>query len=132
MTLTVSTRSPAGFQSTAAIRSFSIDIDPTGEDAPDTLESLLASYGACYVPALRVAADKHDGPDLGAVDIEVTGRLNEDDKLAGVSFSITTDGGLDAATAADVVRSANALCKVHDALRSDLEANITLDGHHVE
>lgn len=131
MTLEVSTHSAEGFASTSTIRAFSVDIDPTGDDAPDTLESLLAAYAACYVPALRVAANRNDAGDLGAVDIDVTGELNEDDKLAAVSFDITTEAALDAEAAAAVVTGANALCKVHAALRDGLEAATTVDGHDI-
>lgn len=131
MTLEVTTRSDEGFASTSTIRSFSVEIDPAGEDAPDTLESLLAAYAACYVPAVRVGADRADAGDLGTVEIDVSGELNEDDKLAAVSFDISTSAGLEADTADAVITRANRLCKVHDAVKADLKAAVTIDGHEV-
>lgn len=131
MSKTVVTRSESGFQSTSAIRAFSLEIDPTGDDAPDTLESLLATYAACYIPALRVTASRADLEPLGAIEISVEGALNEDDKLEAVSFEITTDASLDDEAAETVITGANELCKVHDALRAGLHAETTLDGHTV-
>lgn len=131
MTLEITTRSDAGYASTSTIRAFSLEIDPAGEDAPDTLESLLAAYAACYVPALRVGAERAGIDDLGAVEIDATGTLNDDDKLESVTFDIATESGLDADDASAAVERANRLCKVHDALKGDLEAAVTVDGHAV-
>lgn len=129
MPITTSTRSTDGFDSTIAVRSFSFELDATGESAPNTLESLVGTYAACYVPALRVAADKHEIEDLGTVQIDTTGELNDDDKLASVTFDISTEGSLDEETAVKIVEDANRLCKVHAALREDLHATVILDGH---
>lgn len=132
MTINVTTRSADGFESSSAIRSFSVNIDPTGEMAPDTLESLLAAYGACFIPALRVGAEKYEINDLGTVEIDITGDRNENDKLEAVSFEISTDAGLDAEVAIDVIDTARSLCKVHAALRPDLRATVTIDGHEID
>lgn len=127
----VRTTSEDGFSSTTEIRDYSIAIDPSGEDAPDTLEMLLATYAACYTPALRVGADQRGVGDLGHVEFEVTGDLNEDDKLAAIAFEITTDTEIDAESAAEIIDRANQLCKVHDAVKSSLKATISLNGHDV-
>jgi organic hydroperoxide reductase OsmC/OhrA len=119
--------SEEGFSTTNSIRDFETTIDATGEEAPDTLESLLAAYSACFVPALRVAAEQRQAGELGHVEIDVTGDLNEDDKLAAVQFDVTVAGDVgDKAEA--VVERAEELCKVHDALKADLHADISLEG----
>lgn len=126
MAKTAQTVSTEGFSSENHIRDFELTIDATGESAPDTLEVLIADYASCYVPALRVAAEQRDAGDLGEVAIDVTGELNDDDKLDAITFDVETDADLDADTAAAIVERANELCKVHDALKSSLYADVEL------
>jgi uncharacterized OsmC-like protein len=126
MAKSVHTTSSEGFSSENQIRDFDLTIDATGESGPDTLEALLAAYASCYVPALRVAAEQRDAGDLGEVAIDATGELNDDDKLDAVRFDISTDAALDDDTAASIVERANELCKVHDALKSSLAAEVSL------
>ena len=121
----VHTTSTEGYASTNEIRDFETTIDATGEDGPDTLEALLAAYASCYVPALRVAAEQRDVGDLGEITIDATGELNDDDKLQSVTFDVETE--TDVGDKADaVIERANALCKVHDALKESLEAEVNL------
>lgn len=126
MSKTVHTVSTEGFSSTNEVREFDLTIDATGEAAPDTLEVLLATYASCFVPALRVGAEQRDAGDLGEVSIDASGELNEDDKLAAISFDVSVDADLDDETAAAVVERATELCKVHDALKADLYAEVDL------
>jgi len=121
----VQTTSTEGYSSTSKIGEFALDIDATGEMAPGTLETLLASYAACYVPALRVGAKQRNVGELGEVTISVTGDLN-DDKLAAIEFDVSTDADLDDEAAEKVIARAGELCKVHDALKSDLHAEVSL------
>lgn len=122
----VHSTSTEGFSTQNKIREFETTIDATGEDAPDTLETLLATYSACFVPALRVGSEQRGGGDLGAIEIAVTGELNDDDKLESISFDVTTEADLDDETAAQVEERAEELCKVHDALKESLHADVTL------
>jgi uncharacterized OsmC-like protein len=126
MAKTVQTTSTEGYSSTSEIGEYTLEIDATGEQTPGTLETLLASYAACYVPALRVGAKQRDAGELGEITIEVTGELNDDDKLAAVQFDVDTEANLDDETAEKVVSRAEQLCKVHDALKSDLHAEVSL------
>ncbi|WP_254863392.1 OsmC family protein [Halovivax gelatinilyticus] len=125
MSKNVTTTSEEGYVATTEIRDFDVTLDSGGEEGPDTLESLLASYASCYVPALRVGAKQRDAGELGEITIEATGELNDDDKLASIHFDIETDADVDEETASAVVERANELCKVHDALKSDLHAEIS-------
>lgn len=126
MSKTVHTVSTEGFSASTEIREFNLEADATGEDAPDTLEILLGDYASCFVPALRVAAEQRNAGDLGEISITVTGELNDDDKLESIHFDVTTDADLDAETSEAVVERAKSLCKVHDALKSSLHADVTL------
>ncbi|KPN30649.1 OsmC-like protein [Halolamina pelagica] len=128
MSKQVTTVSEDGYASTTEVRDFSVDIDPGGESAPDTLESLLASYGACYVPALRVGAKQRDVGELGKVELSITGELNDDDKLASIHFDIAVENDVSEADGEEAIDRAFDLCKVHDALKGDLHAETTFEG----
>ena len=127
MSKNVTTISKDGYASDNEIRDFDLTVDATGEEGPDTLETLLASYGSCYVPALRVGAEQRDVGDLGRIEIDVEGDLNDDDKLDGVTFHVRTETEMDDEQADEVVTRANQLCKVHDAPKSELEAEIEVE-----
>lgn len=124
MAKTVTTTSTEGYSSHNEIGDFDVEIDATGEESPDTLEYLLASYTSCYVPALRVGAKQRDAGDLGEIEIEATGELNDDDKLESIHFAVSTDADLDEEAAEAVVERADELCKVHDALKASLHATV--------
>ncbi|MFW5934265.1 MAG: OsmC family protein [Halolamina sp.] len=128
MSKEVTTVSEDGYASTTEIRDFSVDIDPGGESAPDTLESLLASYGACYVPALRVGAQQRDVGELGEIELSITGELNDDDKLDSIHFDIAVENDVSDAEGQEAIDRAFDLCKVHDALKSSLHAETSFEG----
>ncbi len=128
MSKRATTVSTEGFDSISQIRDWEVSIDPTGESAPDTLELLLADYAACAVPAFRVGAEQRGVEDLGRLEIEVSGELNDDDKLASVSFDAAVETELEDGKAAEILERVEALCKVHDALKPELHADMSLRG----
>lgn len=128
MPKTARTVSAEGFASTSEIRDYELAVDPTGETAPDTLEVLLADYAACAVPAFRVGAQQRGIDDLGRLEIETSGELNDDDKLASVSLDAAVETELTDAQAEEIIERVEALCKVHDALKPALHADMTLTG----
>lgn len=128
MTKQVTTISEEGFSATNEIRDFDVEIDAEGESGPDTLEALLAAYGSCYVPALRVGGQQRDVDDLGRIEIDVSGDLNDDDKLESVHFDIRVEEDVDGETGQKVIDRAFELCKVHDALKDSLHADTDFEG----
>jgi uncharacterized OsmC-like protein len=118
--------SEEGYSTTNQTGDFESTIDAQGEEAPDTLEALLGAYASCYVPALRVGAQQRDAGDLGRIEIDATGDLNDDDKLESVTFDVSTDGDLDEDKKEAVIERAHELCKVGDALKESLEADVTI------
>jgi uncharacterized OsmC-like protein len=128
MSKQVTTVSEEGFSATNEIREFETTIDPNGEDAPDTLESLLAAYASCYVPALRVGGQQRGVDDLGRIEIESTGELNDDDKLDSVHFDIHVEADVDDETGQKIIDRGFELCKVHDALKDSLHAETAFEG----
>lgn len=128
MSKEVTTVSEEGFSATNEIRDFETTIDAEGEDAPDTLEALLAAYGSCYVPALRVGGQQRGEEDLGKIEIDATGDLDDDDKLESVHFDIRVAAAVDDETGDEIVERAFELCKVHDALKDSLHAETSFEG----
>ena len=124
----VTTVSDEGFSATNEVREFETTIDATGEESPDTLEMLLASYASCYVPAVRVAGEQRGVGEVGRVEIKTTGELNDDDKLESISFDVHVEADVDDETAQKVIDRATKLCKVHDALKAELHAETTIEG----
>ncbi|SIS03611.1 OsmC family protein [Natronorubrum thiooxidans] len=129
MTKAVTTVSEEGFSATNEVREFETTIDANGEDAPDTLEALLSAYGSCYVPALRVGGQQRGVDDLGKIEINTTGELNDDDKLESVTFDIRVEATVDDDTGEKIIERAFELCKVHDALKDSLHAETTIEGN---
>ncbi|TMT86719.1 OsmC family peroxiredoxin [Haloterrigena sp. H1] len=128
MAKSVTTVSEEGYTATNEIREFETTIDANGEDDPDTLEALLAAYGSCYVPALRVGGQQRGADDLGKIEIDITGELNDDDKLESIHFDISVEGDVDDDTGEEVIERAFELCKVHDALKESLHAETSFEG----
>lgn len=110
------------------IRDFELTIDATGEESPDTVETLLADYAACYVPALRVGGKQRGVDDLGEIRNAVTGEVDDDGKLTSVTFDIEVEADIDDETGREIVDRAFELCKVHDALKESLHADATIRG----
>ncbi|ELZ10246.1 OsmC family protein [Natrinema thermotolerans] len=124
----VTTVSDEGYSATNEIRDFETTIDANGEDAPGTLETLLAAYGSCYVPALRVGGQQRGADDLGRIEIDIDGELNDDDKLESISFDIRVAADVDDDTGEEILERAFELCKVHDALKDGLHAETSFEG----
>ena len=127
MAKSVTTESNEGFVSNTNLGEDSITIDGSGEETADTLEHLLATYAACYIPALRVGAKQRNIGELGRIQIEAAGELNDNDKLESVTFDILVDTELDEEAATTLITRANELCKVHDALKPSLYASVTIN-----
>ena len=117
-----------GYVSTNDVRDFELTIDAGGEETPDTIETLLADYAACYVPALRVGGKQRGVDDLGKIENAVTGEVNDDGKLTSINFDIKVEAALDDETGQQVLDRAFELCKVHDALKDELHADSTIEG----
>ncbi|MFB6283015.1 MAG: OsmC family protein [Halobacteria archaeon] len=120
----VDTNCEEGFESINDVREFTTVIDATGEESPDTLETLVASYASCYVPALRVGGEQRGAGELGEVNIQASAELDDDDKLESIEFDLEVEADVDDDKLEEVVERANELCKVHDALKEDLEADV--------
>jgi organic hydroperoxide reductase OsmC/OhrA len=101
-------------------------VDALSENGPSPNEVLAADYASCYIPALRVAADKYGHEDIGSVDVEVAAGLDEDDDLEYIDFHVKVEESL-ADEEQDIVELAEDICHVHSALQDELHAEITIE-----
>ncbi|AAV45396.1 hypothetical protein HISP_05560 [Haloarcula hispanica N601] len=101
-------------------------VDALSENGPSPNEILAADYASCYIPALRVAADKYGHEDIGSVDVEVAAGLDEDDDLEYIDFHVEVEASL-ADEEQDIVELAEDICHVHSALQDELHAEITIE-----
>lgn len=128
MTKEVVSTSEEGHKAVNSVRDFELTIDAGGEETPDTIETLLADYASCYVPALRVGGQQRGVDDLGTIENHVTGETNDDGKLTSVSFDIKVEADIDDEKGDEIVDRAFDLCKVHDALKESLHADTSIQG----
>ncbi|MFC7138311.1 OsmC family protein [Halosimplex aquaticum] len=101
-------------------------VDALSEDGPSPNQVLAANYASCYIPALRVAADKNGYDDIGRVEVEVEADLDEDDDLEAISFTVKTETAF-GDDGQDIVELGEEICHVHSALTESLHADITLE-----
>ncbi|GGK61845.1 MULTISPECIES: OsmC family protein [Haloarcula] len=101
-------------------------VDALSENGPSPNEVLAADYASCYIPALRVAADKYGHEDIGSVDVEVAADLDEDDDLEHIDFHVEVEESL-ADEEQDIVELAEDICHVHSALQDELHAQISIE-----
>lgn len=116
-----------GFTVVSRIDDWELTIDAAGKDGPTSNEVLVATYASCYVPALRVGARQRDVDDLGRVEVDVEGDLDDDDDLEAVRFHLRTETDVDDDTMDDIVARGEDICHVHSALRSGVRADITYE-----
>jgi organic hydroperoxide reductase OsmC/OhrA len=121
-----STVSEEGFASTSQVGDFELTIDATDEQGPNPNAVLVADYASCFLPAFRVAGDKHGYDDLGKVQIDADADLDDDD-LSAIRFNIHVAEEIDDGDVADVVADAEEICHVYSALREGLHAEIDVN-----
>ncbi|MFB6222389.1 MAG: OsmC family protein [Haloarcula sp.] len=101
-------------------------VDALSESGPSPNEVLAADYASCYIPALRVAADKHGYDDIGSVEVEVAADLDEDDDLEAIDFHIQVEESL-GDDEQDIAELGEDICHVHSALQDELHAEISIE-----
>ena len=121
----VNSTSEDGFASQARTGGFEITIDGTEEEGPSPNQVLVADYAACYTAAFRVGGQQGDYDDLGQIEIDAEGDLDDDDDLSAIRFDMRVEADL-GDDADDLVSRGEDICHVHAALREELHANISL------
>jgi organic hydroperoxide reductase OsmC/OhrA len=121
----VTSTSDEGYTTRSVAGEWELVVDALGEDGPTPNQVLAADYASCFIPAFRVGANKEGFDDIGKVEIAVEADLNDDDDLSGVAFDIHVEESLGDSTD-DVVARAEDICHVHDSLREELHADISV------
>lgn len=120
------TTSVDGYRTVTQSEGGTLTIDARTETHPSPTETLLASYASCSTVALRIGAQQEDADDLGHVEIEAEADRDADNDLEAVRFTVAVESNLDEKTLEAIVERANALCHVHDALREELHADVSI------
>ncbi len=125
MTIEVTSTSEEGYVTRSRVGDYELTVDATEEEGPEPNGVLLADYASCFVPAFRVGGNKEGFDDLGRIDVDVEGDLNEEDDLEAIRFHILVEEDLDDDDFDAIVARAEDICHVHSALREGLHAEIT-------
>ncbi|MFB6280621.1 MAG: OsmC family protein [Haloferacaceae archaeon] len=122
------TVSEEGFASTSQVGEFELTIDATDETGPNPNAVLVADYAACFLPAVRVGAERAGHDDLGRVQIDADADLDDGDDLERIAFTVHVEADIDDGDLDEVVERAEGICHVHSALREELHAEIEAHG----
>ncbi len=121
----VNSTSEEGYVTTSVAGEWELTVDATGESGPTPNQVLAADYASCFIPAFRVGANKEGYDDIGRVEVGVEANLNDDDDLESVAFDIHVEADL-GDSVEDIVERAEGICHVHDSLREELHADISV------
>lgn len=105
---------------------FELSIDATGSEGPTPNEVLVADYASCYTFACRAGANRRLDVDLGKVETEAEGDLDDSDDLTGIRFHIHVEADLTDEQIAEVIELGNDICHVHDAMKESLYADVEI------
>lgn len=78
--------------------------------------------------ALRIGAQQRDTSGLDRIEIQAEADRNTDNDLEAIRFAVAAEADHDDEMLEAVVERANALCHVHDALREELHAAVSIRG----
>ncbi|GAB6878476.1 OsmC family protein [Halorubrum gandharaense] len=117
-----------GYACTSEVGDFDLQIDATDETGPNPNAALVATYASCFLPAFRVGGSQRGEEELGKLQIDASAALDEDDDLAAIAFDLHVEADLDDETFDEIVERAEGICHVHDALKTELHADVTVHG----
>ncbi|ELZ91279.1 hypothetical protein C440_13234 [Haloferax mucosum ATCC BAA-1512] len=123
-----STVSEEGFATTSQVGDFDLQIDALDETGPNPNATLVATYASCFLPAFRVGGQKTGNDGLGKIQIDADADLNDDDDLERIGFDVYVEADLSDEEFAEITDLAEDICHVHDALRSELHADVNVVG----
>ena len=125
MTIEVTSTSEEGYVTRSRVGDFELTVDATGEDGPEPNAVFIANYASCFIPAFRVGGQKEGFDDLGRIDIDVEGDIDDDDDISAIRFHLLVEEDLEDDEFDAIVERAEDICHVHAALREELHAEIS-------
>ncbi|WP_254767410.1 OsmC family protein [Salinilacihabitans rarus] len=123
--ISLTTTNEDGFDTQSVIGDFALAIDPMDETGPNPNAVLVADYASCFLPAVRLGAQKAGYDDLGRMEIEATAEMDDEDDLEAIAFTLKVEADVD--DPAELVALGEDMCHVHAALREDLTADVTVE-----
>ncbi|SDD54197.1 OsmC family protein [Natrinema hispanicum] len=123
--ISLTTTSEDGFDTQSVIGEFALAIDPMEETGPNPVAVLVADYASCFLPAVRVGAQKAGYDDLGRMEIDASATLDDEDDLEAIEFTLKVEA--DVEDPSELAALGEEICHVHAALREDLHADITVE-----
>ena len=121
----VSSTCEEGYAVRSRVGDFELSVDATGEEGPTSNQTLVGAYASCYIPALRVAANKEGVGEVGRIDIDSEADLDDDDDLEAIRFHVYFEEEMDDDELDAVLERGKEICHVHSAVRDGLHAEIT-------
>ena len=122
----VSSTCEEGYTTTSVVGEWELVVDATNENGPNPNEVLVADYASCFIPAFRVGASKEGYDDIGHIEVHASADLDESDDLENIAFEFHVEEAL-GEDATPIVERAEDICHVHDALRDELHADISVE-----
>jgi len=122
--ITVTTTNTDGFDTESTVGDFVVGIDPMDETGPNPNALLVADYAACFLPAVRLGAQKAGYDDLGRMEIEAEAEVDDHDDLVSISFTLFVESA--PAEPSELADLGEQHCHVHTALREGLHADVTV------
>jgi organic hydroperoxide reductase OsmC/OhrA len=121
----VTSTSEEGYTVTSVVDGWELIVDATGENGPTTQQVLAGDYASCFLPAFRVGAEREGYDDVGKIELQVDANLGEDDELTNIAFHLAVQASLEDDADAIVTRAKEG-CHIHNSLRPELHADITV------
>ena len=125
--INVTSTSEDGYVIDNRVGDFKLTIDGGEAEGPSATKSLVAVYTSCYIGAFRVGGQQRGYDDLGRIEIDAEGDLDDDDDLEAIRFDMQVEADI-AGDKDELVERGEDICHVHAALRDDLEADISVEG----
>ncbi|SFB96856.1 Organic hydroperoxide reductase OsmC/OhrA [Halobiforma haloterrestris] len=120
----LTTTNEDGFDTKSVIGDFAVAVDPMNETGPNPNEVLVADYASCFLPAVRMGAQKNGLEDPGKMEIDAEADLDDHDNLESIRFTLKVEADLD--DPEELVEIGEQYCHVHTALRDGLHADVTV------
>lgn len=122
----VTSISQSGYATENRFDDHTVTVDSREETGPNPTATLLGAYASCYVVGLRIAAADRGYPDLGRIEIDVTGHRDADRELEAIEFELALEADIPHDDAQAIADRALETCHVGTALRDDLAADVTI------
>lgn len=121
----VSSTCEEGYAVRSRVGDFELSIDATEEEGPSPNQALVGTYASCYIPALRVAANKEGVGEVGRIDIDAEADLDDDDDIEAIRFHVYFESEMEDDELDAVLDRGKDICHVHAALHDGLHAEVT-------